>query len=157
MEILKNKKILMIIAGVLCGICLIVAGRLGGDENPAYPASSPLYPSEEVKVYTEQLEKRLESLLSGIGGVRSVDVMITLESSNENVYATSGANSDFVILQSSNGSESGIKLTEINAKVRGVAVVCDYGGSEEMKMQIIEMLTSLFNIGSNRISVISSS
>ncbi len=157
MEILKNKKIIMIVAGVAAGLCLIFAGSLQNDtKKTANTNKEELYSSEELTVYTEKLEKRVESIIENIAGVKDASVLITFESSKENIYASNGENRDFVIIQNSDGSESGIKLMEINAKVRGIAVVCDYGGNEAMRGEIMEMLTSLFNIGSNRISVMPS-
>ncbi len=157
MGFFKNKKVLMIVAGVAAGLCLIFAGSLQNNEKSSSVASKEeLYSSEELTVYTEKLEKRVESIIENIAGVKDADVLITFESSKENVYASNGENRDFVIIQNSDGSESGIKLMEINAKVRGIAVVCNYGGNEALRGEIIEMLTSLFNIGSNRISVMPS-
>ncbi len=154
MKLLKNKKLMMIVAGVAAGLCLVLAGSLKKDTSKGTDTSKEeLYSSEELTVYTEKLEKRLEELVGNIAGVKDVDALITFESSKENVYASNGENRDFVIIQNSDGSESGIKLMEINAKVRGIAIVCDYGGNEALKAEIISMLTSLFNIGSNRISV----
>ncbi len=154
MKLLKNKKLMMIVAGVAAGLCLVLAGNLKNDTSKGTDTSKEeLYSSEELTVYTEKLEKRLEELVGNIAGVKDVDALITFESSKENVYASNGENRDFVIIQNSDGSESGIKLMEINAKVRGIAIVCDYGGNEALKAEIISMLTSLFNIGSNRISV----
>ncbi len=157
MNFLKNKKIMMITAGVAVGLCLILAGSLqNSNDKISDIEQKELYSSEELTVYTEKLEKRVEDIIENIAGVKDADVLITFESSKENVYASNGENSDFVIIQNSDGSESGIKLMEINAKVRGIAVVCDYSGNEKLRAEIIEMLTSLFNVGSNRISVMPS-
>ncbi|MBR2460071.1 MAG: hypothetical protein IKB34_02415, partial [Clostridia bacterium] len=81
--------------------------------------------------------------------------ILTVESSAETVYAKEGANSDYVIIQGADGSENVIPLTEISAKIRGIAVACDYGENEALKKTVIDLLASLFDVGANRISVIS--
>ena len=80
-------------------------------------------------------------------------MLVTVEISKEKVYATTGGDRDFVIITDSNGNESALTVAEINASVRGIAVVCNYGENEALKKEIIGMLASLFNIGTNRISV----
>ena len=156
-ELFKNKKAVMVIAGILCGLSLILAGSLQRkNEGKDTTEEERLYPSEELTVSTEQLEKRLAEIIEHISGVSDASVLITFETSNENVYATSGSNQDFVIINDPNGGENAVKLMEINAKVRGIAVVCDFGGNESLRKEIIGMLTSLFDIGSNRISVMQS-
>ncbi len=153
-ELFKNKKILMAVIGCVCGILLIVAGSLGGSLKSEEKQESPsLYPSEEMQVYTEHLEKRICELIEKVNGVSNVSVLVTIDTSNENIYATSGNNGDFVIITDSSGKETPVKLMEITANIRGIAVVCDYGGDEALRKNIINMLSSLFSIGSNRISV----
>ncbi len=155
-DILKNKKLKVVIIGILAGLCLVLAGNLGNNKTSSDVKNENLYPSDELNVYTEKLEKRLEEIIENIAGVQDAEVLITIESSNENVYASNGVNKDFVIIENTDGSESGIKLMEINAKVRGIAVVCDYGRNDILKKEIIEMLSSLFDIGSNKVSVMPS-
>ncbi len=153
-EIFKNKKVLMAIIGCICGILLIIAGSYGGgtDKNTENQ-NSELYPSEELEIYTERLEKRICDLVGKVNGVTDVSVLVTIDTSNENVYATSGSNGDFVIVTDPSGKETPVKIMEITANIRGIAVVCDYGGDEALRKNIIEMLSSLFSIGTNRISV----
>ncbi len=153
MNLLKNKKAVVIIGGILCGFFLLFFGGRA-EYKTSDDVNNELYSNEELSVYTETLEKRVEAIISNIDGVSGVDVLITFESSNESVYASGSSNRDFVIIQNSDGSESGVKLMEINARVRGVAVVCDYGENDIMKKEIIDMLASLFDIGVNRIAVL---
>ena len=146
-EIFKNKKVLMAIIGCICGILLIIAGSYGGgtDKNTENQ-NSELYPSEELEIYTERLEKRICDLVGKVNGVTDVSVLVTIDTSN-------GSNGDFVIVTDPSGKETPVKIMEITANIRGIAVVCDYGGDEALRKNIIEMLSSLFSIGTNRISV----
>ena len=116
---------------------------------------SASYDNKELQTYTDSLEEKIRSFLGNIGGISNVSVIVTVESSAERVYATQGSNSDYVIVTDPDGGENTVPLTEISAKIRGIAVVCDYGGNDALRIKIIELLASLFDIGSNRISVIS--
>lgn len=156
-KILKNKNFIMIVLGILCGVALFALGSTdnGDSSNKKSTTDQLTYDSAELKTYTEALEYKIENFLSQIKGLSNVTVILTVESSGETVYATEGENSDYVIIKDSDGSESAIPLTEITAKIRGIAVVCDYGENDKLKMTVIELLASLFDVGSNRISIIS--
>ena len=152
-DIFKNKKVLLAAVGCMCGILLILLGSFDNGNKSTKPDTSVSYTSEELDSYTASLEKRISALVGRIDGISDVTALVTVDASKESVYATSGSNRDYVIIKDSSGNESALKLSEINATIRGIAVVCDYGGDNALKMQIIELLSSLFGIGSNRISV----
>ena len=149
---MKRKNILVVVIGVATGLLLILLGNIGSEKLPS-DLTEPLYTSEELESYTANIEKKISSLLSHIDGVSDVCVLVTVDISKEKVYATEGDGKNYVIITDSSGNESALTVAEINASVRGIAVVCKYGGNENLKMEIINMLASLFNIGSNRISV----
>lgn len=155
-EIFKSKRTTILILGALLGIFLVIIGSVKqtSDDTSLSPPSQ--YYSEELVTYTNYVENRVKDIVGEISGISNVSVIVTVESSNENIYAESGMNRDFVIITDGNGKESAVKLFEITAKVRGIAVVCNYGNNDNLKKEIIEMLSSLFSIGSNRISVMQS-
>jgi len=153
LNFLKNKNVLVIVIGCVCGLLLILLGNVSEKEKETAPVKENMYTTEELEGYTEVLEKKVSSLISNIGGVSDVNVLVTVEISKEKVYATTGDNKDYVIITDASGNESALTVAEINANVRGIAVVCNYGENEALKMELINMLASLFNIGTNRISV----
>lgn len=155
-NLFKNKNLLIVVIGILIGGAMILFGEYGKKEEPKPEDNSIAYSSDELDMYTERLENKISEFLEKIGGVSNVAVVVTIENSKENIYATEGSNYDYVILTDSSGNQSTVKLTEITATVRGIAVVCNYE-SEELKQQIISTLSALFNIGTNRISVIRAS
>lgn len=154
-KLLQNKTALFAVLGLILGIVLIFLGTSNGDNGTAFADNSPKYSSKELESYTKTLEDKMKSMIERIGGVSNVSVAITIDGSIESVYATEGINKDYVIIKDSGGGENALQIMEINATVRGIAVVCDYGGNEKLKSEIITMLSSLFNIGANRVSVIS--
>ena len=117
--------------------------------------------------HTQQLSEELTELISRIKGAGRVKVMITYDTSDENVYAkdtdeeyesgktdSSGQRikSEYIIIKGGD-SEEGLKIKNILPTVRGVAVVCDGAGDPTIKAQIIGTVSALFDINSTRISV----
>ena len=152
-NLIKNKNVAVIVIGIACGVLLLILGSIGKDEAPVLSESKDMYTSEELEGYADKLEGKISALLSHISGVSDVRVLVTVDISKEKVYATTGDKKDYVIITDSSGNESALTVAEINACVRVIAVVCKYGGNEALKMEIINMLASLFNNGSNRVSV----
>lgn len=153
----KKVKIIMIIGAV--GMILILLSSFTGSENTkTEETSNGLNYSE----YTVQLEKKLTDIISNISGVGQCKVMITLENSSENVYATDSEfkNNDdtinqkdeYVIYDSKNG-ETPVLIKEYLPQVMGVTVVCSGGDNIEIREKIIDAVTALFNISANRVSV----
>ncbi len=152
-KLLSNKNLLLSVAGIICGVLLIFNG-VNATRNEIKNDVPVAYESDELQTYTAALEKKISDFLEKVGGISNVSVIVTVESSAETVYATEGNNSDYVIIKDSEGSENAIPLTEITAKLRGIAVVCDYGKNEQLKSTVIELLSSLFDLGSNHIAVL---
>lgn len=117
--------------------------------------------------YTEQLEERLTLLISKIEGVGAVTVMVTLESSVEDVYLhnfdygeniDSGGKSnieqkDEYVIVDDGQAEKGIVVRVNQPEIRGVAVVCEGGGSDVIRTRITEAVTALLDISTARVSV----
>lgn len=117
--------------------------------------------------YCLSLEQKTETLLKELDGVKDCKVQITLVYGYEYVYATDQKvaeqyNSDgtaaaketekkYVVITSDNGSKT-VLLREKMPSVMGIAVVCK-NASYETQYKIISLLTALFDIPSNKISV----
>lgn len=116
--------------------------------------------------FCENTEEKLESILAQMQGAGRVQVMVTLESSDEKIYAAdaktdtkSGADSQqkstdekYVLIDSNNGDD-GILLKTNAPKVKGVIVVCDGGDDPSVVKQITDAVSAALGIGANRISV----
>ena len=94
--------------------------------------------------YEEEMEERLEGLVSRIDGVSSVSVMVLLDQSYEDVGERDSFSSPI-------GETSG--NTRVAPKVRGVAVVCRGGERADTRKEIISLLSSLLGLSTNRIYV----
>jgi stage III sporulation protein AG len=154
-----SKKVKIIVAIGLIGIVLVLASEMFENDSSKQEVESDSISYEE---YTAQLENRLTELISSIDGVGQCQVMITLENTTESVYATDieiknddsslNEKNEYVIYDSDDG-ETPVLIKEYLPKVQGVTVVCSGGDNTAVREKIIESVTSLFNISTNRISV----
>ena len=101
---------------------------------------------------------RLEEMISSIQGAGKTKVMVTLDCSDENVYATEEKSGDtsyensVVIVENQDG-ESGVLIKVTQPKIRGVAVVCAGGASPTVRQSIIDTVTAVLDISSARVSI----
>lgn len=155
----ENKKLKIIVAIGMIGILLISMSDfiVPKDKNQTTNQNDKDYYS-----YVDNLESKLTNIISSIDGVGECRVMITLENTNESVYATDNESKTdddslntkdkYVIYDSENG-ETPVLIKEYMPTVQGVTVVCSGGDNVEVKEKIINTVTSLFNISTNRVSV----
>lgn len=163
-----NKKLLLsavlLVAGLLA---LVLSETVQPSEQVSSGETTTAAFFSESERYVAELEERLTSIISRIDGVGEAEVMVTLESSGEDVYLhnfdygenvePSGKSNieqkdEYVIIEDENG-EKGIVVRVTQPKIRGVAVVCGGGGSEVVRARITEAVTALLDISSARVSV----
>lgn len=148
------------------GICYLAIGVLAAVILYLIPTSSA-EPTENVLSsieYCKMLESDTQALLCRIEGVNKCDVIITLASGFEYTYASdkytqqkfySDGSPDTIeakseIFAPSDGNA--LQVKEKMPQVAGVAVVCS-GADAATRLKIISLLTALFGVGSDRISV----
>lgn len=154
----KDKKSLATVAIGFLGIALILLSEI-----PAFSAEKSTAEITQGEYYRADLEKQTEKLISQVKGAGKVSVMLTYESNEEQVFAkdkeenTSSEKDKKIaekhIVVDSGGDEKGLTVKVIYPKIRGVAVVCSGGDDPEVKRQISALLSALFDIGANRISI----
>lgn len=154
----KNSKAKILIAAGIVGILLILLSEI------SFPASKKEteVTKTDYSAYVNELDDKLNSLISSIDGVGKCKVMITLKSTSESVYAkniqnsqsesSASQNSEYVIYDSKDG-DSPILIQENFPEIEGIAIVCSGGDNIAVRERVIQCVSSLFNISSNRISV----
>ena len=139
----KHKNKIIIIALVILGIIFILLSSFNFNKNKAKNEFS-------ATTYTKELEKKIESFLKDVDGIKNAKVILTLECSNENIYAKNESSYDYYI--SSNGDL--VEVTEIFPVVRGVAIACTNGDDDIVRMRVSELISSYLGISSNRIKIV---
>lgn len=125
----------------------------------------------------EDLQKKLESILSKIGGAGNVNVMVTYISGKESVLAYDTKRSDndtqekdngggtrsiknsdlenkIVYEESGNGVKKPITLKELQPAVKGVVVVADGAGDPVVKESITRAVQVLVDVPIHKIQVL---
>ncbi len=125
-----NKKTVGIVALFVFGALLLLFSAFGGEEtekNENY---------DSLAEYKESLEAELARLCSSVEGVGKCSVTVSFERGEEKLY-------------------KGSTLIETKPpRVMGITVVCRGADSDGVRASLTAMLSSLFDIGTNRVSVL---
>ena len=134
----KDLMIAIIIIGVLIAVLFIPAGERKGNDFAEIQTSVGEASSADTSLeYEEELEMRLEEILSKMEGVGAVDVMITLKTSTKT-------------------QDKSFTYTAQNTypEVEGVFVVSQGGDDSSVKLAISEAIQALFGIDVHKIKIV---
>ncbi len=140
----KNKTLVVLLLCLLLGVLLILSDAQKGDSNTK---KDELY---TLNTYKQELENNLESVIQNISGITNVNVLITLESGSEYVYASDDSEVSEKHVVVNNGL---VVVKEKLPTIKGVAVVCSGGNDAKLKIKITELICSVLNISSARVYV----
>jgi stage III sporulation protein AG len=124
----KNFIRLIFIIGIV-GILLIFCSTLFTGESKEEASAS-------LTEYEEKQEERIEDLINQIEGVGNAKVMVTMESSGEQVYTNDTL------------------VKEMQPVVRGVVIACDGADTPTVKESVVEVVIKAFNISADKVCVI---
>ncbi|MBE6570804.1 MAG: hypothetical protein E7656_00970 [Ruminococcaceae bacterium] len=127
----------------------------------------PVVPSDEIAVYSGMLESGLQSAVSCMTGSENVKVMVTLDSTFENVYVSDASINEAVtsdktdirserqlVLTGSVGDDQmPVVVKRIPPKVKGAVIVCDGIIDNNLKSSIAAMAATALNIPETKIYV----
>ena len=159
-----KKLIIIIIVGILGTVLLMFSGQEKSetentDNQTEKVNTDRLATIDEVE---KKLESKLEELISSMSGVGDVNVIVTVASSDEYIFAENvkietdndSALTDRNIIISGNKEGDGVVEKSVkNPDVLGVAVVCQGADNLIVKSEITNLVTSLFGIGIDRVYV----
>lgn len=126
----KNKGSVLLFALFILGVFLLVFSSASATETEAQENTQSL---EE---YKARLEEELSAVCSSVSGVGRCKVTVTFERGEEKIYKGSSV------------------IETRPPKVLGVTVVCKGADSDKVRSEIIDMMSALFDIGTNRIAVL---
>ena len=155
---LGKYKYALLTAALGAALLLWPAGRKAAapDRPEAAPASGSLS--------TAETEKAMEEILGKIGGVGRVDVMLTLQDGGERVlaqdsslrYSGNARDPDNYERSSQPVTDGGgvVVTQETFPQYRGALVVCEGGGNDAVRLQVVAAVSALTGLGSDRIAVV---
>ena len=143
---IKKKGVIILTIMAVLGVCLIIFSN-------TVQSSNDQADTIDYEEYTKYLEQKLEDFILGIDGIKKATVILTLDTSSEQIYAQNQSNYDFLTISSGKG-ESPVKITEVFTTIRGVAVACTNGDNDEIKMKLTRLISAYLGISSNRIEIV---
>lgn len=158
----KKNTVLLIVSAVVLSLAFI-----GGTFDSKDSATVDDDTNEYAAQYIKKSEKELESLISKIDGVGKTEVMITLESCYENVYArgyTSKKENDedsiknetqeeYILVKKGSNNEECLVVKVYEPTVKGVAVVAQGVADVRVETAVIQTVCALYGISSAKVSV----
>lgn len=182
----RDNLLILLLAGVLLVVIALPTEKNSrGQQNPGAVTGSPGGAVQEsisvgagfsdVEEYAAYLEKRLENTLSQVSGVGAVQVMITLEATQELVlekdqqtqssstteedsqggsrYSHQINRSENTVYHSSGNSEPYVIKTLL-PRVEGVVVVAQGAGTGNINRNITDVVQALFDVEVHKVKVV---
>lgn len=160
-----GKKNIVLIISAVAMLLVVVLSELSGSLQTTNSLNED--GSVNSQKYIEQTEKELEVILEKINGAGKVEVMLTLESSYENVFAKGYSTKEdkgetdekkefqeeYIIIKNGSSNEECLVVKVYEPAIKGVAVVAQGADNIKVKNAITQTVCALFNISSARVSV----
>lgn len=155
-DILKKYRFAALVA--LAGVVLmILPGKTQTDTETA--------PAETAAFSLEETERRMAEVLGAMDGVGRVQVMLTLRSGEtlslaEDSSATLGSGGDVrqdsqvLTVNRGSGKQEVVVTQRLYPTYQGAVVVCQGAGDSRVRLRVLETVTVLTGLGSDRISVV---
>ena len=148
--------LLFLALGVLL-LSLPGSGKKAESSVPVAPTADAVSPQDET-------QEQLETLLSRIEGVGRVELLLSRASSAESVYQTDTRRTDgdsgyteeltTVFFQSSGSQKEPVVTMTRDPVYRGAVVVCDGADRAAVRLSVINAVSSLTGLGSDKITVV---
>jgi hypothetical protein len=155
----KKGSFKIILIGFILGTALLLIGgfAFGDKENGDVSDNSATPSSQSLDEYKAQILNEIESICLGVDGVHSVKAAVYFEGGGESMYAQntqfgSSEKSEYVIIGSGSGAHA-LYIGESLPPLSGIGVVCDTGGSDNLKNEIAALLAATYGLPLTRIYV----
>lgn len=171
-RIKKDKKLLFLLLAGIAGMVILLLSELIPSGDAAQETKDTQTAAQAAigqQTYVEDIETRLAQIITSISGAGRTKVMVTLENSEESVWATQGkttreqggtdgsqkysSEDEYVLIRSSGSEEGGLLLKIVQPKIRGVAIVCDGGDNVYVREKITTAVASVLDISTAKISI----
>ena len=168
---LKTSKWFLLLGMV--GVLLLLLSECTPKSNPSTPSATSSVQST-AEDYVKNMEQRLKQMIEQIDGAGKSEVMLTLQNSGESIYATQTKNSEdhtedigegnskktskseleqeTLIYEGTDGKQA-LLITQKEPQINGVIVACEGGENAVVQARIIQAVTTVLNLSTNRVCV----
>ena len=146
----KQKALPFVLFALIAGIFLLVMPQSGSTSKESGGAAGE---------YVEYLEEKAANIICEMSGVKRCTVMISVKGGYKSYYAsnqrvtqngeTRDTQKEYVTV---GGGDSALLTEQRMPEVLGVAVVCP-GISAETEYRVMSLVSALFDVPTNRISI----
>lgn len=153
----KYKFVLLVL---LAGVLLLLLPMPGGDSGKGQEEAAQ---AGELAFDLDGLEHKLEEALSRVEGAGKVSVVLTVKASTRQVlaqdvtFAQRGEERDegatTVVVSKGSGREEAVPLQQIYPQFQGALVVCSGGDDPLVQLKLVEAVSALTGLGSDKISI----
>ncbi|MBQ7541591.1 MAG: stage III sporulation protein AG [Clostridia bacterium] len=148
-------------------LCVLALALLAASEFTGSRKAPTESTQTQADAYAKTLETRLAALLSSIDGAGKTQVLVTLRTGAETVWAQNDkmdtqtdesesrvqSEQEYVLVRTG-GDESGLPLKTRTPQILGVAVVCEGATDPQVRQRITQTLTAALGIGASHVSVV---
>lgn len=141
---------------LLAGVLLLASGS-GCQQKPEEP--SEVQASFDLASFETQLSEKL----AAIEGVGRVSLMLSLNETEESVYAVNvrqstgnaqSYESNLAILSDTNYGEAPVTVKNVLPSFRGAVILCDGADQADVRLAVIHAVSTVCGIGSNKVTVL---
>lgn len=160
MDVLEQYKFILLV--ILAGALLLLW--------PEQQTVSALSQKESKETVTtsesfrlEEMESKMSDTLSKIEGAGEVSVLLTVRNSSRRILAedknavlredSSEKSAETVVISTGSGGESPVLLEQIYPEFQGALVVCSGGDEVNVRLKIVEAVSALTGLGSDKICI----
>lgn len=139
-------------------IIVIMFSDISGEEKTRADGSNNIISFDSSDIYIETVEKQLVNILEEVEGVGKTEVMLTITSTEEYVFAetykngSSQSENDYVIIDKGSQKEALVKRIN-NPEISGVVIICEGGDDPRICEKIYKAVSTALNISTSRIYV----
>ena len=172
-KIISSKLNIVVLLGLVGIILIFISGIF--ENNDIKKQEIKISDIEESsEKYVKNMESKLESIISDMLGGTKVQVLVTLDSSAEYIYASEtktdvGVSEDkesqrneqndsneksYVVMKDSDGNEAALVVCKMMPEIRGVVIVCESGQTDAVAAAVRLAVKSALNIDENKICII---
>ena len=128
-----------------------------GEQETAVDTETRAVAAGSAEEYTAYLEGKLKKMLESVRGLGEVEVMITLESSEDSAGGTrtvSSSNTGYQTVYQDGSQGTPFVAKTITPKVEGVLVVAEGAGKGNMTSEITQIAQALFGVEAHKVKVL---
>lgn len=157
-KLILSKKIYLFGLLILVGVLLLSFASEEGDSK--VESASGIEELDPDK-YAERVAEQVEELCNKIDGVSGAYAVVTLKGGYQATYATdsqiSGStNKNQTVIIGSGSNEQAILRGYRYPEIAGIGIVCNGGDGYAVKNKIVTLISSTFNLSTNKIFVVGS-